>query len=504
MATIAFDSPYEDEAAKPPISLHPAFPAIVALWFAALLGIGSLVLPAVLLDRMVTATGLASLIPGASPPLGMTARGLIALAGALVGAGLGVTIARRVAQSHAPKEESRVAKLATGSRRPLSIKDELGGANGLGGVTNGEGFPITRRRALAISEDNRPSDFLYQIPLPGGDPDGPAPFAAAAIVDAPLDTLGADDEPLELSELAEHDNATFAAGAAEPEDEADLDETRGDFEMTDSRESRSAWPSHQHFPAAESEPVDEMDSRDNLGGPRGLEPLPFSAPSLARKAPTVEFEPEPEIEPEPETHLEAVAAPVAGAEDGPEFCADWETAPLDGLGLVQLVQRLGSTIERRRERLAQEPAPVAAPAAPFAAPPVDFEPAPAEEAAQAMAAFFAPNPEPEADEAGATESTFDPAPVEVEAEPEAEPVAMARPGFLSSFAAATDDDDEEDSVPDFSLPLRRTVATDPAFTPADNDAAEEAAEAEEEAGEESEAGYSSLLGMNNPFVAPKA
>src|SRR5688500_11745138 len=109
---MAFDSPYEEEAVQPPISLHPAFPAIVALWFAALLGVGSLVLPAVLLDRMVEVTGISALIPAASPPLGMTARSLIAIAGALVGAGLGVTIARRVASAHAPKPESRIAKLA--------------------------------------------------------------------------------------------------------------------------------------------------------------------------------------------------------------------------------------------------------------------------------------------------------------------------------------------------------------------------------------------------------
>ena len=38
VATIAFDSSDAQDAAKPPISLHPAFPAIVALWFAALLG----------------------------------------------------------------------------------------------------------------------------------------------------------------------------------------------------------------------------------------------------------------------------------------------------------------------------------------------------------------------------------------------------------------------------------------------------------------------------------
>ena len=64
------ESPYGDEAARLPVSLHPAFPAIVALWFAALLGIGSLVLPAALLDRVVSATSLASLLPAASPPLG--------------------------------------------------------------------------------------------------------------------------------------------------------------------------------------------------------------------------------------------------------------------------------------------------------------------------------------------------------------------------------------------------------------------------------------------------
>ena len=176
MATMAYDSQYEDEPAKPPLSLHPAFPAIVALWFAALLGLGSLVLPAVLLERMVVATGVASIVPAAAPPLGITARGIIALAGALAGCGLGVLIARRVAQAHRPEPVSRVAKLAGGSRRPISVHDELGGE----GLVNGEAPPLNRRRALAISEDDRPSDFLYQIPLPGTDP-----HAAAPIVDAP-------------------------------------------------------------------------------------------------------------------------------------------------------------------------------------------------------------------------------------------------------------------------------------------------------------------------------
>lgn len=415
MATMALDSQYDGEAAKPPISLHPAFPAIVALWFAALFGIGSLVLPAMLLDRVVSATGLASLVPAASPPLGMTARSIIAIVGALGGAALGVAIARRVAQSHAPKGESRVAQLAGGSRRPISVHDELGGE----GVTNGEGLPINRRRALAISEDDRPSDFLYRAPLPGEDRDAPAPFAGAPVIAAVPD-----DEPLELSDLAQEDDE--------------------DPEMTDRREPSSSWPSHQHYP-------------------RGLEPLPFAAPSLARRAPKIEAEPEPESE--PELQLEAVAV-----DDPAKIRADWQTAPLEGLGLVQLVQRLGSTIERRRELMAQVAAQ--GPAVPSGFAETDFEPAAAEEAVQAMAAFF-----------GSA------SPVEPEAEAVEHPVLAPRPAFLRPLSLL-DEDEGEDAIPDFSLPLR------PPAAPADNDATDDEAEG-------SERGYSSLLGMSNPFAAPK-
>ena len=50
MATVADSYSVRRGEEKAPISTHPAFPAIVALWFAALLGLGSLVLPAVLLE----------------------------------------------------------------------------------------------------------------------------------------------------------------------------------------------------------------------------------------------------------------------------------------------------------------------------------------------------------------------------------------------------------------------------------------------------------------------
>lgn len=351
---MAFDSPYDEPAAKPPITKHAAFPAIVALWFAALLGLGSLVLPSALLDRLVAVTGLASLIPAAASPLGSTARAIVAIAGASVGAALGLSIARRLAGAHQRKVAQRAAE---GSRRPISVHEELGGE----GVVNGESLPIDNRRALAISQDAHPSDFLYHAFAP------------------------VDDEPLELSELARDYAAMKPAEAADQ-----------DFEMTANPEFPFASPSRdQHYPP----------------------------------------------EPESQIGLEAVAL---SAEE-PEFRADWETAPLDELGLVQLVQRLGSTIERRRELMARAATAPVATAAPLAAPPADFDPAPAEEAAQAMAAYFTN-------------------PVAKVTEP-IEPEPMPRPELARSSAEEEDDGDSADEV-----------------------------------GEDS---YSSLLGMSNPFAVPK-
>jgi hypothetical protein len=333
---MAFEGEHEHEAARPSIDTHPAFPAIVALWFACLLGIGSLVLPAVLLDRVVSAAGLASWLPAASPPLGTTARSIVALAAALGGAALGAVIARRVARSNDPQGKRRPAGQTNEAPRPIRVREELGGADDLPGVVNGAALPMSRRRAQAISEDGRASDFVYRALLPGEDADAPAPFAAVPIV-----ASVPDDEPLELSERAQ---------------EHLIDETAGNFEMTDSTEAPPSRPSHR----------------------RGLDPLPFAAPSFARRAPEVEAEPESDM-------LAAVAVDEAA-----EIRADWQTAPLDGLGLVQLVQRLASAIERRRERMAQVAAQLPAIPSAFAEP--DFEPAAAEDAVQAMAAFFGSAP----------------------------------------------------------------------------------------------------------------
>jgi hypothetical protein len=185
VATIAASYLATRTVAKAPISTHPAFPAIVALWFAALLGFGSLVLPVALLERLVTVTGIASLIPSAAPPLGFTARIAIALSGSVAGALLGLLLARQVARAHAPEPKGRsFISGETQPRRPFSAHDELGEE----GLEPANGPLMTKkRRALAMTEDNRRSTYLPAIPLPGQAEDQPLDFGAplAASADAP-------------------------------------------------------------------------------------------------------------------------------------------------------------------------------------------------------------------------------------------------------------------------------------------------------------------------------
>ena len=156
MALFARDIFDTELGAKPPISAHPAFPAIVALWFAALLGIGSLILPNLLVERLVGATGIGALVPAANPPLGWTAHGLIAAFAAVAGALAGLVIARRVIRAHKASEVWDDQEFTVTRQGPISVRDEIDGD----GVINGRGLPVTNRRALAIAEDESAEDVL--------------------------------------------------------------------------------------------------------------------------------------------------------------------------------------------------------------------------------------------------------------------------------------------------------------------------------------------------------
>ena len=79
---------------QPAVATHRLFPVACALWCAALFGLGTLVASAVALASFVRHLHLPAIVPAAAPPLGMTARLLLAVALAMLGAGLGFVVGR--------------------------------------------------------------------------------------------------------------------------------------------------------------------------------------------------------------------------------------------------------------------------------------------------------------------------------------------------------------------------------------------------------------------------
>lgn len=125
---------------KASISSHRLFPAIVALWFATLFGLGFLVLPGHALERIIGASGISAIIPVAAPPLGLTARLLVSLGAGIAGGLAGYAAARAIAprgkrdeqararrESRRERAESQTQSLPEARRRrPLSAMADLG------------------------------------------------------------------------------------------------------------------------------------------------------------------------------------------------------------------------------------------------------------------------------------------------------------------------------------------------------------------------------------------
>jgi hypothetical protein len=201
-----------------PISSHPLFPAVIALWFGALFGLGSLAIRPSLIEAAVLKTGLDLIVPAAAPPLGMTARILIALIMAALGAAIGATLALRLnrpktvvrerkrnaanpgaaAEAEAAMWNRRDVFTDGPARRPISAHDELGE------TLDDPGPLLGRRRALAVEQEEQPFQPQDFAPVPGGEPQifdiatmqlAPVrPAAASAEASAPLD-LGAFPAP---------------------------------------------------------------------------------------------------------------------------------------------------------------------------------------------------------------------------------------------------------------------------------------------------------------------
>jgi len=454
-----------------PISQHPAFPAIVALWFAALLGLGSLVLPASLFEAAVGASGIASVVPGAEPPLGVSARILIALVGAALGVVAGLLIARRVAAAQSQPGRASHRSLRTASdaaKRPISAHEELWSEGFDDPVDETPAPPIAgRRRALAVTDESGLSDLLHNAPLPGAET--AIVFEEAALapesIEAPISDAS-DDDALELAAFAEAD----AAVGEEP------------VALEQLAEPSISLDAARPFDA----PLDPPCIGATISPEPQLREIEAEAPVFAETGPAPESE--------------SAAAP-SRAEDGAQAFA------LGELSISELVERFALSLQHAAERAAEDARAQAAVEAPADTElPPRYVPDLGVEAVEAPR--FAPPPEPAAGRESAEEPIAEPAP-----EPIAEPAPYV-PAALRPVAFGEDIADEDESE-ELALTLslaqdvrpfdRPSVSPAPAFVPAVAATSDDAEEPGEAGDGVADHGYSSLLDMrkqaaNREFV----
>lgn len=143
--------------ASQPITRHPLFPAIVALWVATLLGVGSLLLRTSLVESAVVASHLDSLIPAAAPPLGTTARLMLAGLLSLPGGVIGWVLAKRLG---APKKAGpQVFKVA---------ETDLGGEQ-WPGVADVPASPVAPEPAPSLDPSSLTAAVEEDIPVPAAE-----------------------------------------------------------------------------------------------------------------------------------------------------------------------------------------------------------------------------------------------------------------------------------------------------------------------------------------------
>lgn len=210
-------------ASKPPVSRHPAFPAIVALWFAALLGVGSLVLPVTLLESLVVATGLPTILPAAEPPLGISARILIALVGGGLGAIIGLWLARKVAtaQNAAPVREPRAPASLRQGKRPISAREELGAESFDEPVDDlPSATAFGRRRRFLATGQSSPGVPLGQVSFPDA---GTEIVLSADMREEPV---SAANEALDLAAFADTAHVAESSSSTAPTDDFEAEPAR--------------------------------------------------------------------------------------------------------------------------------------------------------------------------------------------------------------------------------------------------------------------------------------
>lgn len=503
---------------------------MVALWFGALFGLGSLAVRASLLESLVLSMSLDVLLPAAAPPLGMKSRLILALLLAAIGVAVGAILARRIARPK-PVETTRRRSVGTRAAARQAREDAAAEAD----------QAPTRRRPLTIEED-APSGFDYDAaPLPGSTP---AILDVTQIDFTPLppetpigDVVAGEAEPLLLdahaAELTDDRqafrvdmSAPYEAGfvqVAEPQpaplnfDPPAESETFIEAEAVDAPLDLLA--EHEIVVAeASTDQAEALQGADTIDGlrqfdcaaapapaPLGFEPEAEPETHFAESADEDRFEPEFAPQPLPVLPSVLLAQPPVFLEQSAgetKSGSRIETAELAELSPVELIERLALAMRQRQHR-----GPMPAALANAVSSLVELTPADVavpQDAAAETVPCAEPSPHFAPFAATAEVQSFD---VEVpEALPAAiapEPVKLALPAALRpiDFGDYAEHDDNADlGLPprSFAAPLSAALAEPEPHNVFDLDAKL----TEESEAEVLEEGYSSLLELGRS-AAPR-
>ena len=469
-------------ATAKPITSNPLFPAVVALWFGALFGLGSLAVRPSLLENLVLGSHIDLIVPAAAPPLGITARILLALAMAALGAVLGIVLARRLARpkvehyerkrgakdlaAQSPRVRARDAHPDAPARRPISAHEELGEERPAG---TGPGMLANRRRALAIIDDEPEFVPHEMAPVPGLGTVQPLDLAALAMPPEPEPRPAATppQAPVSAATALDWANAVPVALVAEAE------QVTPEAAHRDGRQVFGMAP--PEMPAAAPRQIFGVVAEDDH--------LPQDFVKAAGFQTSVFDTPEP--------------SPLfdrADAEPAPAMvAASPEPLPSPAtLGMTDLAARLADSMRRRRERVQNQVPAAATPAvAAEAAPGVSAIPSafapPAEQAAPlvVLAQFAAAAP--------AAAQPLAASPLDM-------PAAM-RPLALDAFLEDDSPFDDASLLPPRHIAMPASVGQPAAFALPDALAAAPAAAGSEQFGDDSLADaaddnpYASLLAV---------
>ena len=190
-----------------PLRSSPLFAPAVALWFAALFGLGTLATSTTVLELAVLAFRLDALIPAAAPPLGMTARILIAGGMTLLGGSIGFVVAF-VAAAPLRRREAEIA---------AAVPATLGFAPEMPAFRARDLHPDAPVRAPVAAADEL-GEPLLDAPL------APAMAPLADLVDlGGIDTPVTDEDPMFERPRASSADTAFAPTTVERERVIDVD-----------------------------------------------------------------------------------------------------------------------------------------------------------------------------------------------------------------------------------------------------------------------------------------